>query len=106
MCEEGGVAFNGFEYTIDGEIVSINNESSLTNTLHIYPNPTESVINIESEEDDILSVGIYDGMGRKLISEEVKAMDGQIDMSRFASGTYYLQIVTTREVVQHKVMKK
>lgn len=106
MCEEGGVAFNGFEYTTDGEIVSINNESSLSNTLHIYPNPTESVINIESEEDDILSVGIYDGMGRKLISEEVEAMDGQIDMSRFASGTYYLQIVTTREVVQHKVMKK
>lgn len=106
MCEEGGVAFNGFEYTTDGEIVSINNESSLSNTLHIYPNPAESVINIESEEDDILSVGIYDGMGRKLISEEVEAMDGQIDMSRFASGTYYLQIVTTREVVQHKVMKK
>ena len=102
-------AINAFSYDAmdenePGEPTFIND--ALSNTLHIYPNPTESVINIESEEDDILSVGIYDGMGRKLISEEVEAMDGQIDMSRFASGTYYLQIVTTREVVQHKVMKK
>lgn len=82
------------------------NEVIAQNSVQLYPNPTDAVINISSEGADIISVNVYDATGRMLISEEINREIGQVDMSGLAKGTYYLQIITTQEVLQHKVLKK
>lgn len=67
----------------------------------IVPNPIESVLYIIS--DAIVSVDIYDVMGRKL----VKTTDNQIDMSTFRPGIYIVSIVFNNgKNYQGKVIKK
>ena len=73
--------------------------------VQIYPNPTESDLNIRSTSDKILSVQIYDGMGRLLLEKKEEGEEVQVDMDRLATGTYYLQILTSKEVLQRKVIK-
>lgn len=73
--------------------------------VQIYPNPTESDLNIRSTSDKILSVQIYDGMGRLLLEQKEEGEEVQVDMDRLATGTYYLQILTSKEVLQKKVIK-
>jgi hypothetical protein len=73
--------------------------------VQVYPNPTKSDLNIRSTSDKLLSVQIYDGMGRLLLEQTGGGEEVQIDMDRLATGTYYLQILTSKEVLQRKVIK-
>lgn len=90
----------------NGSTTEITEEVISQNRVQLYPNPTDAAINITSEGADIISVNVYDATGRMLISEEINEEVGQVDMSDLAKGTYYLQIITTQEVLQHKVLKK
>jgi hypothetical protein len=90
----------------NGSTTEITEEVISQNRVQLYPNPTDAAINITSEGADIISVNVYDATGRMLISEEINKEVGQVDMSDLAKGTYYLQIITTQEVLQHKVLKK
>jgi hypothetical protein len=90
----------------NGSTTEITEEVISQNRVQLYPNPTDAAINITSEGADIISVNVHDATGRMLISEEINEEIGQVDMSDLAKGTYYLQIITTQEVLQHKVLKK
>ena len=76
-----------------------------TNTVQIYPNPTESMLNIDAGEVKIVSAYLYDATGRLLRSLDVNKEKVQLNVSQYATGTYYLQVVTENEVVQRKVLK-
>lgn len=56
----------------------------------VYPNPAESVLNIETEISDVISVELVNELGQKLYSaKKVNA----IDVSQYPEGAYLLNIV-------------
>ena len=102
-------ALNAFRYDAveedeNGEPTILENTFS-TNTVQIYPNPTESMLNIDAGEVKIVSAYLYDATGRLLRSLDVNKEKVQLNVSQYATGTYYLQVVTENEVVQRKVLK-
>ncbi|MBD8081390.1 S8/S53 family peptidase [Chryseobacterium caseinilyticum] len=72
------------------------------NKLAIFPNPTKEIVNIVSEKE-ILTVQIYDNLGRIISTEKNKK---SFKVSDFAKGTYYLKIQTKDGIFYEKFLKE
>jgi len=64
-------------------------ESIHQNKLHIFPNPSSSIINIESSEN-IEEVNIFNSLGQSVMNETDCKSPKQIDVSNFPRGVYIL----------------
>lgn len=91
---QGKTTFNLYEATSSIQSISSNN------TISIYPNPTNSTLQIESESA-INSVLVYDMQGRQVLSSELS----QINISDLNNGIYMLLISTADGVYQHTIIK-
>lgn len=58
----------------------------------IYPNPAEDVLHIPSEEGHSV-VGVFDLMGREIMSFSESIKDGNINISSLSAGIYLLRII-------------
>ncbi len=73
--------------------------------IHIYPNPTTSVVNVEA--DGLQHVELYDNEGRTLA--DYTTNDGHrvtFDVFNLSSGVYYLRVHTATNVTIQKLIKK
>ncbi|MCC6252927.1 MAG: T9SS type A sorting domain-containing protein [Bacteroidia bacterium] len=70
--------------------IGINNNLH-TNAIKIYPNPSSTFLNIESQ-DEITMVELYSSMGDKMATFNT----AQMDISKFANGINILKITTTK----------
>lgn len=81
----------------------------------VYPNPTNGVVFVQCVMNDVqvetMEIRLYDAYGKLLDIEEIQGVTtlrtAQIDMSRFASGVYFIQAVADGNVVAvRKVVKR
>ena len=71
----------------------------------IYPNPVKDQLHINMEEE-INEVEIYNVLGVRLHNETSEgSTEKTIDMSRFENGTYFVRIITEKEVNTIKINK-
>jgi hypothetical protein len=79
---------------------------SIGSDIRIYPNPAKSIIIIEGVEAKNVNISIYNTLGQDVSIEtgEAVAIDGkyQMNMSKLASGIYFIKI----EDKFFKVVKK
>ena len=74
-------------------------------TVRLYPNPTSSVLQIESAETDAWDhVEVIDMMGRVLQSYQ-QFTENQIDLSRLEDGMYWVRLMKEGKMVTKKVIK-
>lgn len=84
-----------------GATDATDNLLSSSSAIKVYPNPTQNVVNIETVEsaDATMNLHIVDALGKTVYRKEEKASAGiyrhSVDMSSYASGTYYLQLHKT-----------
>lgn len=83
---ENQIQFNGCSASTD-------DADSKMNTLTIFPNPTDDIINIQSK-DNIESVELFDMRG-KLITSEKEV--NQLYLSSFEKGVYQLRITNSND---------
>jgi uncharacterized protein (TIGR02145 family) len=83
---------NGFSvrYIKDG---SLSNATFDTNSLKLYPNPVESVLNIKTENNLINQpYTIIDGLGRIVLNGKLNEVDTTINVEQLSKGIYYLKV--------------
>ncbi len=79
-------------------------QNELNNLVSIYPNPTTHYLNLELDENLILSsVNFYDITGR--LVKEVQSYD-TIDLSNLQSGIFLIEIDTDQGIVTKKILKE
>jgi hypothetical protein len=72
----------------------------------VYPNPTQSVFNIENSELNIIQIELYDISGRYLTSiSDCSTSTISIDLSPFSNGIYFAKIKSSKGVRTEKVVK-
>ena len=71
----------------------------------VYPNPVSDILNI-SYTQDITNVAVFNILGQEVITNNVNATQGQIDMSDLAIGTYLVKVTAGNETKTIKVLKK
>ena len=105
--DDGTEIFNGGEFGSEETIkMSIVDNLSLTqfnvNDFEIYPNPTSSIINIQTNLND-LTFDIYDIAGKRLINTD----NSEIDLSSLSPGVYLLKITgINNQFITKKIIKK
>jgi hypothetical protein len=73
--------------------------------VRLYPNPTNTLITVESVGSDLSSIEIVFLNGQLIFSEKLEGTSHQLDLSSFQKGIYFItirskQCVTTRKIVK------
>ena len=69
-----------------------------------YPNPTNDFVNV-TYSDEITQVKVFNMLGQQVIERKVNATTTQVDMSKLASGTYFLEVTSNEVSKTVKVIK-
>lgn len=81
-------------------IVSISNDQD-KELISVYPNPAHEIIYIESKDDDVTRVTIYDLQSRRLLTHDnVQEGVQQLDIAQFMNGIYLVEINTRNGISQ------
>lgn len=87
--------------------VSVTEQETNSNIV-VYPNPTSGKVQFATESELLNSeVKVFDINGKYLFTKKIDSKNMEIDLTAFASGMYYLNIVTGNQVVKTcKVVKQ
>jgi len=84
--------------------VGLLNTKNIQDCINIYPNPTESIINIESSEV-INSIELLNPLGKVLLEKEVNAYNYQINLNPLPQGTYFIKVITNSGQTAKKIIR-
>jgi hypothetical protein len=70
-----------------------------------YPNPTNSLLNI-SYSAEITQIRVFNMLGQEVLSQKLNATTTQVNLSQFASGTYFVQVTADKVSKTVKVVKE
>lgn len=101
------------ECTITSLKTSINENEKIKNTpeitktkLIIYPNPTDGLLTINSNQK-IISYSIFNSFGRSVLKNNINKNKVIVSIQNLPSGMYLMQItLTSGEIVMKKVIKQ
>jgi hypothetical protein len=88
-------------------ILSIN-DFEQDQKIKIFPNPTSSVFNIQTDSDliesKINSVSLYNMTGLKILEKNVDSNETQVDLSSYANGIYCCFITLNNTIIVKKIV--
>jgi hypothetical protein len=87
-----------------GSAAQIATKKQLNYTL--YPNPAESVLNIESEGDEEVNVYVVNQIGNVLVQKTLKAGNFSINTEDFTSGIYFITMINNRGIYRTRSFVK
>lgn len=95
--------------TFQTEFVAVlESETFLTDEFAVYPNPTASILNIQSNSNTTISeVNVYDVLGKQLLNKKMAVSSAEIDMTNYSPGFYLLEVISENNQKSiHKIIKK
>ena len=94
----------------DGFVATVNCQDNLSVAgfdgidFTYYPNPSNGLVNVVSKTE-ITEVMVYNPQGRLLYSGKPNSMETKVDISAFASGTYFFKVKFGEAQANFKVLK-
>ena len=82
--------------------VNLGINESISNQLHIYPNPTTGELRIESGKLRVESIEIFDVYGRNVLM----SLETTLNIAHLSAGVYFVKIHTEKGEVMKKVLKE
>lgn len=101
---------NGCESTVRTPVTMtlggcLGNQEFETNVIQLYPNPVLDSLTISSTEN-MSSVEVVNMLGQVIFANKINEIETQVDMSRYATGTYIIRVMVDTKVEIFKVIKK
>lgn len=95
----GEIAKGGF---LTNELLSVNDLTK--ESIVLYPNPTNGIVNIENAEG--FQMEVYDILGKTIISKNTISKQEVVNLSDFAAGVYYIKLQNQNATTVKKVVVK
>lgn len=88
-----------------GSLLGIDDLNELQKDLKVFPNPGKETVTIASNNSSIkmTNVEVYNLMGQKVYSSEIKSEKHKLDVSAFSAGIYNVLINTNKGKVTKKL---
>ena len=84
----------------------VSNTKSISNiNFAVYPNPTQGILNIQSDENHNFSFRIFNTLGQ-LIMEQTNSELDTIDVSSLNNGLFYLNILSENNQYIYRIIKQ
>ncbi len=104
--QDDKVIDGGNDYFNGGD--DINNRFNLENKINVYPNPVGELMHIESNNESIRQIEIYNSRGELVLNNVYKMPKNQnvsLNTSDYAKGLYLVKIATDSGIEIMKVLK-
>nr|WP_322625481.1 GEVED domain-containing protein [uncultured Flavobacterium sp.] len=75
------------------------------NTLVVYPNPANAVLNVQAGES-ITKLALVNLLGQTVLEQTANGTQAQLNISHIANGTYILQVTAGERTTTAKVVKQ
>ena len=102
VTREGAIIDN---LVITGNLLSV--DEFETNNFAVYPNPSKGIFNIKTKTQSTFDLNIYDVTGKRILQQQdVKTNNNshQIDISNYAIGVYFLNIINNKSKITKKLI--
>ena len=79
----------------------------LNNTLHIFPNPTDGIVNIEILKNIEGEINLINTFGKKIINININESNEdikRIDLSDLSKGIYIIQLINNNDIINHRII--
>jgi len=83
----------------------LSNEDWTMNSLKVYPNPAQNILNI-THSSVIDSVVIFNMLGQKVVTETPSTSQAQINIDNLSPGNYLVKVVTGGLIKSVKIIKQ
>jgi hypothetical protein len=100
-----GGNYDAFLVKFDNSANSSISEKNTNSNINIYPNPSEKLLNIETNEPEEWNAIITDSKGAQINQIQFQKST-QLDINNYAPGVYYIQLTSKEEVLNYKFIKK
>ena len=81
---------------------SIDINDNINNSI-LYPNPTNSTISIDlSEDETIVNCYVISANG---VRRQERITANSLNLSKYPKGIYFIEIITTKNIYKHKIIK-
>ena len=81
-------------------------ENTFATTISIYPNPVSNLLQINTQDITIDKINIYSVLGSRVKKLETNIVSPTVDVSSLASGVYYVQLYSGKNVALKKFIKE
>lgn len=81
-------------------------ESSFNNAITLYPNPVQNTLQINTQNKIIDKINIYSILGSRVRQLKAETVSPSVDVSNLASGVYYVQLYSGKNVALKKFVKE
>ena len=97
--------FNGIPDYLENAVANITDIS--LNVFHIYPNPVKDNITIKFNDlQTTVSMYIYNIQGQKIYSKDKVNQDVIINTSHLSTGVYFINVLSNKQTITKKFIKK
>ena len=81
-------------------------ENSFASDITIYPNPVKNILQINSQDQVINQVNIYNVTGSRIMHLDLDSVSPNVDVSSLASAVYFVQLYSGNNVALKKFVKE
>ncbi|NMH28287.1 M12 family metallo-peptidase [Flavobacterium silvaticum] len=71
-----------------------------------YPNPANNIVNISSASEAITQIQVYSVTGQLLFDKKLNGLEEKVDVSSFATGTYFFKLKFGSTEANFKILKQ
>ena len=81
-------------------------ENPFNTTITLYPNPAKNKLQLNTQDKTIDQINIYTITGSKVLQLEVNTVSPTVDVSGLASGVYYIQLYSGKNMALKTFVKE
>ena len=94
-----------------GDLLSINQTSTFTSEVQLFPNPTTDKVNLKftAQKTTMAECTVYNELGKKVKSQREKVSAGKnqlrIDLQKLKVGIYFVSIELDGDIITRQIVK-
>ncbi|WP_347373844.1 T9SS type A sorting domain-containing protein [Aequorivita sp. Q41] len=81
-------------------------KNTFNKAITLYPNPAKNTLQLNTQDNTINQVNIYTMMGSKVLQLDINTVSPTVDVSSLASGVYYVQVYSGKNIALNKFIKE
>jgi hypothetical protein len=81
-------------------------ENPFTTSITLYPNPAKNTLQLNTQDKTIDQINIYTMTGSKVLQLDAETISPTVDVSSLATGVYYIQLYSGKNVALKKFVKE
>jgi len=105
MADNSVVKGNVWCFSTGSTIITVNQDTTLSNQIAVYPNPVADFVNIDSAGLEIQQIEIYDLRGSLIKQFKVNQDKTQVPVSDLKCGMYLLKIFSDKKNIVKRFVK-